>query len=151
MDIVPEKTSLLCDETVRGRASFRRVLKSLEFNHRPRGGFGIGISMKVEGRPHPIRFQSIGTGMDRVREQFGVDMAAAIDSGNWARVLRAFQKRHLLAHKMGVVDADYLTATGDAPSQLGRRISTTGSEVRELVSHLQSLAETLFRSWEAKP
>jgi len=30
-------------------------LKSLEFNHRPRGSFGIGISMKVTGRPTPIR------------------------------------------------------------------------------------------------
>ena len=31
-------------------------LKSMEFDHRPRGGFGIGISMKVtQGTPHPIR------------------------------------------------------------------------------------------------
>jgi hypothetical protein len=29
-------------------------LKALEFNHRPSGGFGIGISMKVEGCSHPI-------------------------------------------------------------------------------------------------
>jgi hypothetical protein len=31
-------------------------LKTLEFNHRPRGAFGIGISMKVTGRPRPIRY-----------------------------------------------------------------------------------------------
>ena len=30
-------------------------LKSLEFNHRPSGGFGIGFSMKVSGQPTPIR------------------------------------------------------------------------------------------------
>jgi hypothetical protein len=30
-------------------------LKSLEFSHRPRGTFGIGISMKVTGQPTPIR------------------------------------------------------------------------------------------------
>ena len=30
-------------------------LKTLEFNHQPRGGFGIGISMKVTGHPTPIR------------------------------------------------------------------------------------------------
>jgi len=29
-------------------------LKSLEFNYRPRGGFGIGICMKVAGRQSPI-------------------------------------------------------------------------------------------------
>lgn len=31
-------------------------LKSLEFDHRPRGAFGIGISMKVSGQPTPIRY-----------------------------------------------------------------------------------------------
>ena len=31
-------------------------LKSLESNHRPRGTFGIGISMKVTGQPTPIRY-----------------------------------------------------------------------------------------------
>jgi hypothetical protein len=31
-------------------------LKSLEFNHRPRGAFGIGISMKVSGKPTLIRY-----------------------------------------------------------------------------------------------
>jgi len=31
-------------------------LKSLEFNHRPRGAFSIGISMKVAGQPTPIRY-----------------------------------------------------------------------------------------------
>ena len=30
-------------------------LKTLEFNHRPSGGFGIGISMKVTGQPTPVR------------------------------------------------------------------------------------------------
>src|ERR1700722_17571234 len=30
-------------------------MKALEFNHRPRGAFGIGISMKVTGQPAPIR------------------------------------------------------------------------------------------------
>ena len=30
-------------------------LKALEFDHRPRGGFGIGISLKVTGSSSPIR------------------------------------------------------------------------------------------------
>ncbi len=38
--------------------AFIKDLKTLEFNHRPRGAFGIGISMKVEGRPQPIRHYS---------------------------------------------------------------------------------------------
>src|SRR5205814_9852152 len=38
--------------------AFIKDLKTLEFNHRPRGAFGISISMKVEGRPLPIRHYS---------------------------------------------------------------------------------------------
>jgi len=179
-------------------------LKSLEFNHRPRGGFGIGISMTVSGQLTPIRcyrekkletevvcdrctlrytiygvfgfcpdcaahnslqilnknlelvekllavaetqesqvaqhlienaledcvsafdgfgretcrvfaskavkpekaaeirFQNIVGSRDRVMEQFGIDFAATALPSDWAHVHRAFQKRHLLAHKMG--------------------------------------------------
>lgn len=228
-------------------------LKSLEFNHRPQGDFGIGISMKVTGRPTAIRhyrekkletevvcerctlrymiygvfgfcpdcrvhnslqiliknlelvgkllsvaetqelavadslitnsledcvsafdgfgretcrvfaskaasaesaaeirFQNIVAARDRVRTQFSVDFAAAVDLTDWSHVQRAFQKRHLLAHKMGVVDADYLSATGDSPALLGRKISVSAPEVRELIARLKILGTELFRALEAK-
>lgn len=228
-------------------------LKSLEFNHRPRGAFGIGISMKVTGQPTAIRryreskletevvcdrctlrytiygvfgfcpdcaahnslqilnknlelvrkllvvaetqeaqvaqhlienaledcvsafdgfgretcrvfaakavkpekaaeirFQNIAGARDRVREQFSVDFAATAAPADWKHILRAFQKRHLLAHKMGVVDEDYLSATGDSPSLLGRKVSIVGVEVRELVASLQALGGDLFALLEAK-
>lgn len=228
-------------------------LKSLEFNHRPRGAFGIGMSMKVTGRPTAvrlyresrletevvcdrctlrysiygvfgfcpdcavhnslqilkknleliqklltvaetqeaqvaqhlidnaledcissfdgfgretcrvfalkavvpvkateIRFQNIAAARDRVREQFGLDFVATMAPTDWKQILRAFQKRHLLAHKMGVVDADYLSATGDSPSLLGRKVTIAVSEVRELVVQLQSLGAELFRCLESK-
>ena len=35
--------------------AFLKDLKSMEFNHKPRGSFGIGISIAVSGRPTPIR------------------------------------------------------------------------------------------------
>jgi hypothetical protein len=97
-----------------------------------------------------IRFQNIATARDRVREQFSVDFAATIASGDWTYILRAFQKRHLLAHKMGVVDEDYLSATGEPSSLLGRKVSIGAGEVRELMARLQSLGSELFRSLEAK-
>ena len=228
-------------------------LKSLEFNHRPSGGFGIGISMKVSGQPTPIRryreqkletevvcdrctlrytiygvfgfcpdcaihnslqilnknlelvqkllamaerqesqvaqhlienaledcvsafdgfgretcrvfaskavkpekaaeirFQNIVGARDRVTEQFGIDFAATASPTDWSHVLRAFQKRHLLAHKMGVVDEGYLSATGDSPSLLGRKVSIAAPEVREYVTKLQSLGKELFDLLESK-
>jgi hypothetical protein len=51
---------------------------------------------------------------------------------------------------MGVVDEDYLSATSDSPSLLGRKVSIAAEEVRELVVRLQSLGAELFRSLENK-
>jgi hypothetical protein len=97
-----------------------------------------------------IRFQNIAAARDRVREQFSVDFAATAAPADWKHILRAFQKRHLLAHKMGVVDEDYLSATADSPSLLGRKVSIPAPEVRELVVHLQCLGAELFRCLESK-
>jgi len=229
-------------------------LKALEFNHRPSGGFGIGISMKVEGRPHPIRyyreksletevvcdgctlrymiygvfgfcpdcgvhnslqilkknfdlvekalvftesfeanmaqhwvcnsledcvsafdgfgretcrvfsskaadpskaasisFQNIARARDRVRDLFGLDFAASSNESDWTRVCRCFQKRHLLAHKMGVVDDEYVQATGDGTVVIGRKCQVDANEVRALVTSLRILGETLFEALKNKP
>jgi len=228
-------------------------LKSLEFNHRPSGGFGIGISMKVTGQPTPIRhyrekqletevvcdictlrymiygvfgfcpdcgshnslqilgknlelvekmlavaedqesavaqvlienaledcvssfdgfgretcrvfssqaatpekaaeirFQNIANARQRVQVQFGVNIADGLTESDWALVIRCFQKRHLLAHKMGVVDEEYIQATGDHTAVLGRKSQVDSTEVRDLVVVLRSLGKQLSDSLGSK-
>ncbi len=229
-------------------------LKSLEFDHRPRGAFGIGISMKVSGQPTPIyyyrekqletevvcdqctlrymiygvfgfcpdcgahnslqilkanlqlvekmitiaetqeqaiaqsliensledcvsafdgfgretcrvfcsravaperaaeiRFQNITTARERVNELFGVDFAANLDAKRWDIVLRCFQKRHILAHKMGIIDENYLKITGDSTAVVGRKVQIQVEEVYALISTLKSTGEQLFKLIEEKP
>jgi hypothetical protein len=228
-------------------------LKTLEFNHPPRGGFGIGISMKMTGRPRPIhyyrerkletevvcdqctlrytiygvfgycpdcgvhnslqilnknldlvekllavaktqdtaiaqnlienaledcvsafdgfgreacrvfsskaiqpekaieiRFQNISNARDRVRELFAVDFASSLATDDWMKVQRAFQKRHLLSHKMGVVDEAYLSATGETRSLLRRKVPLAGAEIAELVVRVRALGLELFRALKTK-
>jgi hypothetical protein len=228
-------------------------LKSLEFDHKSRGGFGIGISMKVTGTPTPIRryrerqletevvcdqctlrymiygvfgycpdcrahnsrqilaknlevvgklltvaegqepavaaaliqngledcvsafdgfgretcrvfavkatkpesaaeirFQNLAGAREQVRAQFGIDFAQDFPVEKWTGVLRAFQKRHLLAHKMGVVDEDYVAKTGDSRAMLGRKVSVESGEVRELIGSVSFLGTNLFGLLEAK-
>jgi hypothetical protein len=97
-----------------------------------------------------IRFQNISVARDRVRQQFSVDFASTTASTDWKAILRSFQKRHLLAHKMGVVDEDYLSATGDLATFLGRKVSISAAEVRDLVDRLSRLGDNLFRLLEAQ-
>lgn len=229
-------------------------LKSLEFEHRSKGPFGIGISMKVEGRPHPIRyyrekqletevvcekctlrymiygvfgfcpdcgvhnslqilkknlelvgkalkfaetqepalaqmwiangledcvsafdgfgrdtcrvfshkatdptkatnlsFQNVDRARHRVRDLFGVDFAQGIDAQEWTLLVRCFQKRHLLAHKMGVIDEEYIHETRDTSAVVGRKIEVQSAEVQALVSALRMIGEHLFDLLVGKP
>jgi len=224
-------------------------MKSLEFNHRPKGPFGIGFSMKVEGRPRPIRhyseleieeevvcdhctlrytvygtfafcpdcgqhnslqileknlavaqkqldlaasvdgdlsaqrvadaldncvsafdgfgreacrvssskasdpmkakaisFQNLVGAQKNVLALFGVDITAALCSADWTFACRCFQKRHLRAHKMGVVDDAYIKATNDDHATVGRKISIRPEEVVPLMTAIQTLGEFLLNT-----
>lgn len=214
-------------------------LKSMEFDHRPRGGFGIGISMKVtQGARHPIRhyrekeletevvcdactlryaiygvfgwcpdcgihnsvqiltknlelankelalaesvdkeladhligdalenvvsafdgfgreiclqkgadirFQNLSGARRKVQEVFGFDFADTLESGEWDSAYRVFQKRHVLAHKMGVIDADYVQKANDPGAIVGRKIRVSHDEVRAAIRIIGTLGGRLF-------
>lgn len=221
-------------------------LKKLEFTSRPRGAFGIGFSMKVEGRPHPIRrlheptletevvcdgctlryaiygvfaycpdcgrhnslqileknlelagkqlalaatldgdlsaqlvadalengvsafdgfgreacrvyspkasdtakasaisFQNLAGAQKNVLALFGIDLTTALDAADWTFACRCFQKRHLLAHKMGVVDDAYIKATGDTQATVGRKMPIPSEEVVTLLATVRRLGSYL--------
>jgi hypothetical protein len=234
--------------------AFIKDLKTLEFNHRPSGPFGIGISMKVEGRPQPIRhyseqeleeevvcdhctlrytvygtfafcpdcrqhnslqileknlavaqklidlaatvdgdlsaqlvadalengvsafdgfgreacrvysskasdpvkatgisFQNLAGAQKNVLSLFSVDLTAALDAKDWTFACRCFQKRHLLAHKMGIVDDAYIKATGDGHAMVGRKVSIFSEEVIALLAAIRRLGAYLTTELAKKP
>lgn len=227
--------------------AFHRDMKKMEFNHKPKGGFGVGISMKLKpGRPTPIHyyrekqletevvcvnctlrysvygvfafcpdcgqhnslqildknlelvgkmldlaadaekelaerlvenaledcvsafdgfgrelgkvhantarnpasvatisFQNLEGARTRLRELFGFEFAADIAAEKWGAAAIAFQKRHLVAHKAGVVDQAYVTKTGDNSAVVGRRIGIDADEVKHLARILAVLARDM--------
>lgn len=214
-------------------------LKSMEFNHPPRGGFGIGISLKVtQGARHPIqhyrekeletevicdactlryaiygvfgwcpdcgihnsvqilsknfelarkelslaetvekdladhligdalenvvsafdgfgreiclrkgseiRFQNLPGARRNVQEKFGFDFADGLTVDQWQYVSRVFQKRHLLAHKMGVIDDEYVQRANDPGAVAGRKVQVSPNEVRSSIETIEILGRRLF-------
>lgn len=95
-------------------------------------------------QPFKVTFQNIGGAKDKLLSETGFDLASPLDAGSWVFVTAQFQKRHLLAHKLGVIDADYVNKTGCSPSLQGRKVTITDSDVRALVKHLRTLAEGLY-------
>lgn len=234
--------------------AFIKDLKTLEFNHRPRGAFGIGVSMKVEGRPQPIchyseleleeeivcdnctlrytvygtfafcpdcgrhnslqileknlavaqkqidlaanvdgdlaaqlvadalengvsafdgfgreacrvysskasdptkamgiSFQNLAGAQKNVLALFAVDLISALDSKDWTFACRCFQKRHLLAHKMGIVDDAYIKATSDCHTTVGRKVSVPAEEVVALLVVVRTLGAYLTTELAKRP
>jgi hypothetical protein len=223
----------------------RQDLKALEFEHKPRGPFGIGISMKLQpGAPVPIRwyreksletetvcdqcglryaiygvfgwcpdcgvhnslqilatnlelarkkltlavtagdlaeaviadalagvvaafdgfgrelcagcqskvsFQGLDGGRKRVLEQHGFDFADAVTEEEWRSACRSFQKRHLLAHRMGVIDDDYIRKTCDASAVVGRKITLASEEITALIDIIERIGKRLYVGTKARP
>ena len=223
-------------------------LKELEFDIKPRGGFGIGMSMKVEGRPHPIRhyhepkletdvncdqctlryaiygvfaycpdcglhnslqilnknlelavkqlvlasgvegelsgqlvsdalenvvaafdgfgreicrlhaskatnpsqaegisFQNLAGAQKNLQLLFNIGLASSLPGSDWDFLCRSFQKRHVLAHSMGIVDEKYLSKTGDPHAKLGRKVPIVPGEVSTMVGLVRTTGAHLAK------
>ena len=54
--------------------------------------------------------------------------------------------RHLLAHKMGVVDEDYLKKAIDPGAIIGRKVSVSSQEVTATLAIVETLGKRLFHA-----
>ena len=68
-----------------------------------------------------MRFQSLDHARSGLRA-VGVEMTAAITPEAWEQAIILFHKRHLIAHKLGVADQEYVDRSGDRDTVAGRKI-----------------------------
>lgn len=113
-------------------------------------GFGRNVcqSTKKEGIDNKIvkiSFQNIDGARTTLINTFRFDIANQVSAAEWQFAVRCFQKRHLFAHKMGVVDSEYLAKTDDRAAIVGRKVSLGADEVKTLLATIQKLAEGLTR------
>jgi hypothetical protein len=101
-----------------------------------------GVSTNAQ-HANSLSFQNLDRASAAVKELFGVDVATAIDSASWERVKRAFFKRHLIAHRSGVIDAKYAQDSGDPTAIIGRRIVVTAGEVTDAARTIGALGTAL--------
>lgn len=107
------------------------------------------VRTATQARPEGVRgcsFQNLDKSRELLRRELGFELAAGIAPELWLEAVRGFQKRHLLAHTMGVVDQGYIDATNDKTAIVGRKIAITADEVRGLVGILRQLGSALRAS-----
>jgi hypothetical protein len=91
-------------------------------------------------RPRRNAFQNLAEGGELWRAATGKGYGDYLNSAELAALTRLFQQRHLLAHTQGLVDADYVTRTGDATYRIGQRLVIREAAVRECLELLRKLA-----------
>jgi len=103
------------------------------------------------GRVENISFQNLGGVRQRIQDLFGFDLSSGVDAQEWNFACQCFQKRHLLAHKMGVIDQAYIDATHDPQAVIGRKISIDKNEAASLIRVLRKLGAYLANSLSSAP
>ncbi len=92
-----------------------------------------------------VRFQNLRGAQKRLQKLFGFDLSSFLKPDEWKFVCQCFEKRHLLAHKMGVVDDDYIQVTSDHSAVVGRKILITATEVQRLGTSLAQLGTQISK------
>ena len=98
-----------------------------------------------------LSFQSIGKAAENVKKLFSIDMPSFVSSDEWKNVVRAFQKRHLIAHRAGVIDEQYIAITQDPDAELGRKIRLDAAEIRLLLATLATVGRQLAGALGTSP
>ncbi len=88
-------------------------------------------------------FQSLETGSRLWKQAFGNGYAAHLETNQLATLQKYFQQRHLLAHRGGLVDAEYIHRSGDTSYKVGQRFVLRPAAVRECLRLVRKLAEGL--------
>ncbi len=93
-----------------------------------------------------VSFQNLEGARQSVAALFKLDLAAGLIIDEWNAAVLAFQKRHLLAHKMGVMDADYVRKSGDSRAVVGRKVNVDAAEVRKLSQIISKLGQYICKA-----
>jgi hypothetical protein len=88
-------------------------------------------------------FQNLAEGSALWHAAFGKQYSDHLDGGELAVLKRLFQQRHLLAHRQGLVDEDYITRSGDTSYRVGQRVVVREAAVKECLSLIEKLAAGL--------
>jgi len=99
--------------------------------------------------PPPARrnvFQNLKESSVLGKAAIGRDYEDLIGQNDYAELNRFFQQRHLIAHKNGFVDEDYVRKSGDTTYAVGQRIVISEALMVRLLQLIRELAEKL--TWE---
>jgi hypothetical protein len=88
-------------------------------------------------------FQSLKEGSDLWNAATGKSYESYLGGSELAALTRYFQQRHLLAHRQGLVDEDYVRWTGDTTYRPGQHLVMREPAVRECLAIIEKLTSAM--------
>lgn len=101
---------------------------------------------KIPERLDKLNFQNLDRAKENFKIQFDIDLDQGLNREEWCRVNTSFLKRHLLAHKFGIIDEEYIRRSGDCQAVLGRKIIVTPDDALTLIPIIEKLAGYMIES-----
>lgn len=107
----------------------------------------IPMTPKRRKELEDINFQRLSVASDKLKEMVGVDQLAKLAEDDKAFLNKCVQRRHLFAHRGGVVDQEYLDKANDTSVRLGQKVHVRSKDVRRLIEIIRTLGRTLFEGY----
>ena len=97
-----------------------------------------------------ITCQNLESLKSRVSRLFGIELTTPFTIEEWRLLVQGFQKRHLIAHRMGVVDQAYISNSGDLRAVVGRKVDLDSKEVSVILLLVRRLGQHVQDALRAK-
>jgi hypothetical protein len=91
--------------------------------------------------PASLSFQNLARARHRLLPTSWDMKDSVID---WDALVMLFQKRHTVAHRLGIVDQEYLDKTTDPAAVIGKQVPLTGDSIVQGARECQLLVNGFF-------
>jgi len=93
-----------------------------------------------------LSFQNVSNAREKLLNEHSIDISNSLAANEWSFVVNQFQKRHLLAHKMGVIDKEFVKKTGIDGRSIGKKVSITKNDVTDLIKYLNIVVNNIAKN-----
>jgi len=91
-------------------------------------------------------FQRLQDGSDLWKEAIGRGFVDMLPAADWRSLLLLYQRRHVITHRDGIVDRDYVQKSGDNTYREGQRLVMQADDVNQLARLVKALGAELRKS-----
>ena len=132
---------LMCEDYMNKLVTLFQRFAEVLFKNLPNSG---------EHNPRRNLFQNLSESSDLWEQALGIRYESMLTPNEWKEMHRYFQQRHILVHKDGLVDGDYVAKTSDPNYQSGQRLVIKEHDVLRFTDLVENLTSSLKSACQNK-